>query len=43
MVYFESRKLGLRGFAKEELPRSRDVWRRGWYLLLPIADLDRRA
>ena len=39
MVYFESRKLGLKGFAKEDLPRSRDVWRRGWYLLLPIAIL----
>lgn len=39
MVYFESRKLGLKGFAKEDLPRSWDVWRRGWYLLLPIAIL----
>jgi TRAP transporter 4TM/12TM fusion protein len=39
MIYFESRKLGLRGLPAEELPRSRDVWRRGWYLLLPIAVL----
>ena len=39
MVYFESRKLGLRGFPKEELPRPGAVWRRGWYLLLPIAVL----
>ncbi|MBM4260243.1 MAG: TRAP transporter fused permease subunit [Deltaproteobacteria bacterium] len=39
MVYFESRKLGLKGFAKEELPRTAEVWRRGWYLLLPIAVL----
>ena len=39
MIYFESRKLGLRGLSAEELPRSRDVWRRGWYLLLPIAVL----
>src|SRR6185503_5875046 len=36
MVYFESRKLGIKGFAKEDLPPARDVWRRGWYLLLPI-------
>jgi TRAP transporter 4TM/12TM fusion protein len=36
MVYFEARKLGLKGFPKEDLPRSREVWRRGWYLLLPI-------
>ncbi len=39
MVYFESRKLGLRGLSPEELPRSRQVWGRGWYLLLPIAVL----
>lgn len=37
MVYFESRKLGLRGLPPEELPRAREVWSRGWYLLLPIA------
>ena len=39
MIYFESKKLGLHGLPAEELPRSRDVWRRGWYLLLPIAVL----
>jgi TRAP transporter 4TM/12TM fusion protein len=39
MVYFESRKLGLRGLPAEELPRLRDVWRRGWYLFLPVAVL----
>ncbi len=39
MIYFESRKLGLRGFTSEELPSAREVWRRGWYLLLPIAAL----
>ncbi len=36
MIYFESKKLGLRGLAREELPRSVEVWQRGWYLLLPI-------
>ena len=36
MVYFESRKLGLRRLAKEELPRFGDVMRRGWYLFIPI-------
>ena len=36
MIYFESKKLGLRGLAREELPRSVEVWKRGWYLLLPI-------
>ena len=39
MIYFESKKLGLRGLPAEELPRMRDVWSRGWYLLLPIAVL----
>lgn len=39
MIYFESKKLGLRGLPAEELPRAREVWRRGWYLLLPIAVL----
>src|SRR5512145_2824392 len=39
MVYFEARKLGLKGFPKEDLPHSREVWRRGWYLLLPIVVL----
>ncbi len=39
MIYFESRKLGLRGLPAEELPRAREVWKRGWYLLLPIAVL----
>jgi len=39
MIYFESKKLGLRGLPAEELPRAREVWKRGWYLLLPIAVL----
>ena len=39
MIYFESRKLGLRGLPPEELPRFGEVWSRGWYLLLPIAVL----
>ena len=36
MVYFESRKLGLRGLTKAELPRLRTVMRHGWYLFFPI-------
>jgi TRAP transporter 4TM/12TM fusion protein len=39
MIYFESRKLGLRGLPAEELPRTREVWTHGWYLFLPIAVL----
>jgi len=36
MVYFESRKLGLRGLTSDELPRFWGVMRRGWYLFIPI-------
>jgi TRAP transporter 4TM/12TM fusion protein len=36
MVYFESRKLGLRGLAPEELPRLGKVMKNGWYLFFPI-------
>jgi len=36
MVYFESRKLGLRGLRGDELPRLGAVLRRGWYLFIPI-------
>ncbi|HXK28156.1 MAG TPA: TRAP transporter fused permease subunit [Candidatus Binatia bacterium] len=39
MIYFESKKLGLRGLPQKDLPRSREVWARGWYLLLPIVVL----
>ena len=36
MVYFESRKLGLRRLSKEELPQFGAVLRQGWYLFIPI-------
>jgi TRAP transporter 4TM/12TM fusion protein len=36
MVYFESRKLGLRGLPRAELPRLSVVMSRGWYLFFPI-------
>lgn len=36
MVYFESRKLGLRGLTSDELPRFWGVMKRGWYLFIPI-------
>jgi TRAP transporter 4TM/12TM fusion protein len=39
MIYFEARKLGIKGFPREELPNTGEVWRRGWYLLLPIVVL----
>jgi len=39
MIYFESRKLGLRGLAEEDLPGLRDVLWRDWYLFTPIVVL----
>jgi TRAP transporter 4TM/12TM fusion protein len=36
MVYFESRKLGLRGLRADELPQFGAVLRRGWYFFIPI-------
>jgi TRAP transporter 4TM/12TM fusion protein len=36
MIYFESKKLGLRGLAREELPRFGAIMRAGWYLFIPI-------
>jgi TRAP transporter 4TM/12TM fusion protein len=39
MVYFESRKLGLRGLDKEDIPRLRDVLKRDWYLFTPVVVL----
>jgi TRAP transporter 4TM/12TM fusion protein len=39
MVYFESRKLGLRGLRADEVPRLGPVMRRGWYFFIPIVVL----
>jgi len=35
MVHFEAKRLGLRGLTQEEMPDSRDIWKR-LYLLSPI-------
>ncbi|MDR7542828.1 MAG: TRAP transporter fused permease subunit [Armatimonadota bacterium] len=39
MVYFESRKLGLRGLGRDEIPHLGETVRRGWFLVIPIAVL----
>jgi TRAP transporter 4TM/12TM fusion protein len=36
MVYFESRKLGLRPLPSDELPRFGAVMRSGWFLFIPL-------
>jgi len=39
MVYFESRKLGLRGLGQDEIPPLGETLRRGWFLVIPIGVL----
>ena len=39
MVDLEARRTGVRGLSDNEIPRARDVLRKGGYLLLPIAVL----
>lgn len=36
MVYLEAKQSGLKGIPVEELPKVSDVFKRGWYFLVPI-------
>lgn len=36
MVYLEAKRSGLKGIPVEELPKVSDVFKRGWYFLVPI-------
>lgn len=36
MVYFRARREGMNGLPKEELPRVRDVLKRGWYFIFVL-------
>lgn len=38
-IHFVAKKMGLLGLPKSELPRFWDVFKDGWYLLLPLAGL----
>lgn len=35
-VHFEALKNGLRGVPKEQRPKIKELWKNGWYMLLPI-------
>lgn len=37
MVYLEAKKSNLKGIPKDELPDAWEVFKKGWYFLLPIA------
>jgi len=39
IVHFEARRLGLEGYAPEELPRLAEVFKRGWPTLIPLVVL----
>lgn len=38
-VHFEAKKLGLSGVSEEEIPKARDVLKRGWNLIIPLVVL----
>jgi len=39
IVHFTAKRLGLRSYAKEELPHFIEVWRNGWYTIIPLIAL----
>ena len=38
-VHFEAKRLGLCGVSQEEIPRTRDVLKEGWHLMIPLVVL----
>ncbi|MGI9383952.1 MAG: TRAP transporter permease [Methyloligellaceae bacterium] len=39
IVHFTAKRLGLRGYPKEQLPQLVQVWRNGWHTALPLLAL----
>jgi TRAP transporter 4TM/12TM fusion protein len=39
IVHFTAKRLGLRGFPKDQLPKIVEVWREGWHTVLPLLAL----
>ncbi len=39
IVHFTARRLGLAGYAKDQLPRFLIVWREGWHTVVPLVAL----
>ncbi len=39
IVHFTAKRLGLHAYAKEDLPRFLEVWRNGWYTIIPLIAL----
>ena len=39
IVHFTAKRLGLKGYAKDQLQYFINIWRKGWYTVLPLAAL----
>ncbi len=39
IVHFTAKRLGLKGYAKDQLPKFLQIWREGWYTVMPLAAL----
>lgn len=39
IVHFTAKRLGLKGYPKDQLPKFFQIWREGWYTVVPLAAL----
>ena len=39
IVHFTAKRLGLKGYPKDQLPKFFKIWREGWYTVMPLAAL----
>ena len=39
IVHFTAKRLGLKGYAKDQLPNFIKIWRESWYTVMPLAAL----
>ncbi|MCZ6587952.1 MAG: TRAP transporter fused permease subunit, partial [Alphaproteobacteria bacterium] len=39
IVHFTAKRLGLKGYAKDQLPKFLQIWRERWYTVMPLAAL----
>ncbi|WP_114284663.1 TRAP transporter permease [Candidatus Halocynthiibacter alkanivorans] len=39
IVHFTAKRLGLKGYTKDQLPNFVQIWKNGWYTVMPLAAL----
>ncbi len=39
IVHFTAKRLGLKGYSKDQLPKFLQIWREGWYTVMPLMAL----